>query len=213
MNCPLCDGPMTEDRRFKLQDAFRCPFCGYQALVPKGYMRAAVRKCARPGCDETVPARTIGKPGVFHARRCRRAAYRERRRSGGDSRLSPAIVGLAYAKCVRCGYLVYAKDRILAMNFRDDHLGQVHWPWEQSVEAILEGELIPRNPCVECGKPVGRDWTTFVQVDDRARRPWTVLEWAPLHPHCVIQLVDHIAEDPGVPNEHSYEDPMRTRRR
>ena len=81
MDCPLCEAPMTRDLRYKIQDAFRCVPCGVQIRAPKGYMDAALRKCAGPACEEPLPPSEGGRPRRFHALRCRQAAYRLRRRS------------------------------------------------------------------------------------------------------------------------------------
>lgn len=83
MDCPLCEVPMTEDRRFKHQDAFCCVPCGYQVRAPKGYMQATLRKCANAVCRTPLPPGGMGRPRRFCSSPCRQAAYRGRRRFRG----------------------------------------------------------------------------------------------------------------------------------
>lgn len=45
--------------------------------------------------------------------------------------MTPGIIGLARAKCVRCGHLVFARDRPTAAELLADHLREVHGPWKR----------------------------------------------------------------------------------
>ncbi len=81
---------MTRDHRYKLQDAYRCAPCGVQIRAPKGYMEAALRKCASAACDAPLPEETGGRPRQFCSSSCRQASYRLRRNSEGITEGVPA---------------------------------------------------------------------------------------------------------------------------
>ncbi len=81
MNCPLCSMPLVRDLRSTKEDAAKCHNCGYQLRAPKGYLDALSGKCAGPGCEEPLPPQTMGRPRMFHAGRCQKAASRQRLKS------------------------------------------------------------------------------------------------------------------------------------
>ena len=81
--CPLCGAPLRRDRRHTLLEVRHCTSCGYREAAPTGYSDAALRKCSGPACDAPLPEDTGGRPRRYHARGCRQAAYRLRRKSEG----------------------------------------------------------------------------------------------------------------------------------